>query len=74
MVVLAVTWMAKAGRESKILLDYLRNNRTATAIESFSDDSVLAELAGAFAVARRASRRRTEEARALALLGEEPSR
>jgi hypothetical protein len=44
------------------------------AIESFSDDSVLAELGGAFAVARRAGRVRTEEARGLALLGEEPSR
>jgi hypothetical protein len=46
----------------------------ATAIESFSDRRVLAELAGAFAVARRATRVIGEDSSRLAVLGEEPSR
>jgi bifunctional non-homologous end joining protein LigD len=33
---LYTTRFAKAGRESKILLDYLRNNRTNTSIAAFS--------------------------------------
>ena len=45
----------------------------ATAIESFSDRRVLAELAGAFAVARRANCATGEDSSRLALLGEEAS-
>jgi len=47
---------------------------TATAIESFTDRSVLAELAAAFSVARTATRAINQDSHRLALLGHESSR
>ncbi len=46
---------------------------TATAIESFTDRNVLAELAAAFSVARTATRAINQDSHRLALLGHESS-